>query len=483
MTWLSRIMGWASASADDSTLLPPPEINALLPDIPGGEHNLLPRSAWLAPLQVDIPMWQNSDPSPSTPEHLWVYWGTDEVEHKVLTQPVTPGDRVITVLQTKFIEGQHELKYTVRTSNDEESGSEQLSITIDKTPPFLVNEGPLKFPPAVISGGITEQYLNDNNDQVLAEVPDYLSPKPGDVITWYWSSSPTGSEIAGSRTLVLADIGQSIMLPFAGQLIRDRGDGTRYGFYRIEDRSGNDSPRSLAVQLQVSAQPVPRVLPAPTISEASGNTLNPLNAINGATVVIPAAAVIRPGEKVFVQWAEPGGVGAHRAEVPADQRQYKVPGDRVPQHFGKSIPVYYEVEESGVVEPHVSITRSLTVSRITSGWPTVQCDKVSGSQLDLSSFTGDANFTLDRWSFMAVGQYVNVAVAGLDNNTGNNLTISVLTDYQVPQAGAPINAGSISKTNLMRFRRNHLISVRVEVSFNEKQDYQTFPQLTVTLVD
>ncbi|MFS2161305.1 hypothetical protein ACCD10_28755 [Pseudomonas sp. Pseusp122] len=260
MTWLSRMMGWASASVDDdSALLPPPEINALLPDIPDGEHNLLPRSAWLAPLPVNIPMWQNSNPSPASPEELWVYWGNDEIEHKVLTQPVTPGDRTITVSQIKLSEGSHELRYGVRTSNGEYADSELLTITVDKTPPFLVNEGPLGFPPTVVNGGVTEQYLKDNNDEVLAEVPDYLLPKPGDVLTWYWSTSPTGSDIAGSKTLVLADIGQPIKLSFAGQLIRDSGDGARYGFYRVEDRSGNDSPRSLAVQLQVSAQPIPRV--------------------------------------------------------------------------------------------------------------------------------------------------------------------------------------------------------------------------------
>jgi len=176
-------------------------------------------------------------------------------------------------------------------------------------------------------------------------------------------------------------------------------------------------------------------------------------------------------------------VGCQRAEVQARGGQGQGAGDGVRRHCGKSMAVDYEVEESGVVEPHVSVTRNLAVSRITSGWPTVQCDKVSGSQLDLSSFTGDANFTLERWSFMAAGQYVNVAVAGLEDSTDRNLTIPVLTDYQVPQAGAPIGAGRIAKTELMRFRRDLLIAVQVEVSFNEKQDYQTFPSLTVRLVD
>jgi hypothetical protein len=119
---------------------------------------------------------------------------------------VGSADLIIWVPPQRLSEGLHQLSYKAKTSNAEEANSRILTITIDKTPPILVNEGPLIFPPAVVSGGVTEQYLNDNNDQVLAEVPDYLSPKPGDVITWYWSSSPTGSEIAGSRTLVLADI-------------------------------------------------------------------------------------------------------------------------------------------------------------------------------------------------------------------------------------------------------------------------------------
>ncbi|PYD07129.1 hypothetical protein DND36_33165, partial [Pseudomonas savastanoi pv. glycinea] len=68
--WLERIrILFRSASRRKSSLLAPPIIAELLPDVPGGEPNLLPSSAWLAPLRVDFPMWQNSGPSPGDPEY------------------------------------------------------------------------------------------------------------------------------------------------------------------------------------------------------------------------------------------------------------------------------------------------------------------------------------------------------------------------------------------------------------------------------
>jgi hypothetical protein len=471
--------------SDIDTEYPLPIVGALLPDsIDWDETGLLPADQAYLPLRIEVPPWSSYQPLPGAVVRLRVYLDNDnEIASKIWDEHVPslpPADLLFDVDPGLLLPGNHEVFYRVTNTSDNTGESFKQPITVDLTAPILgANNGQLQFDTI----NVTEQYLKDHGDVLAGRIQSYSGGRPGDVVTWYWSESAfdfDDSDIVSSRILYRGDIGRPVVLPFTGNMIRDRGDGRRYAFYMLKDRAGN-SAESRAIELQVSAQPIPRVLPAPTIKEAPGNILNPSNAINGATVVIPAAAVIRPGEKVFVQWAEPGGVGSHRAEVPAGQREYRVPADRVPQHFGKSIPVFYEVEESGVADPHVSVRRTLAVSTM-SGFPTVQCDKVSGSQLKLSNVTDYANFTLDTWSFMAVGQYVNVTVAGLEDSTGRTLVINVLTDYRVPQAGTPINAGRISKADLMRFRTGMLIEVGAEVSFNEKQDYQRFPSLRPTLV-
>ncbi|MCI3945038.1 hypothetical protein K0038_02072 [Pseudomonas syringae] len=483
--WIKRIsvLLWP-ASTRQRALLAPPLIAELLPDIPGGEPNMLPISAWLAPLRVSFPMWDNSEPSPDSPEYLRVYWNDDLVEERAWTRPVQPDELFIMVAQQRLVEGVHQLHYSVVTANQVQTDSQILTLFIDKTGPVFEDEGALIFPDDIISDGLTAAWFDTHDDTLLAEVPAYFSPSPGDVITWYWSTTPTGSERTGTMTLEASAIGGVINVAFDRQLVLESGDGVRYVSYRLKDRTGNAGPRSLAVALQVSAQPVPRVLPPPRIQEAGGSasfsTLDPENANQGVVVSIPDNAVILPGDTVFVQWADPGTVGSYCTET-ADSRLFRVPSTRIAQHFGKSIPVYYVVVERGVEPLHVSSLHTLTVLKMT-GFPVVQCDRVSGGKLSLGSIAegGQASFTLNSWPFMSTGQFVSIEVTGV-NSADQQITVEVLKDHPVPQVVGTIEAGHISKLDLQRFKVGYQLEVRVRVSFDEKLSWQPFPSLRPTL--
>lgn len=208
-----------------------------------------------------------------------------------------------------------------------------------------------------------------------------------------------------------------------------------------------------------------------------------MSATNGAIVTIPAEADIRPGDLIAVQWAEPGSTGAYRTDQPeaANPLEFRIPAGRIPQHFGKTLPVYYEVTEPSVEEPHVSNSHTLTVSRI-SGFPVVQCDKVSGGRLALSSIAegGRALFTLDSWSFMGTDQFVNLEVRGV-NDAGQLLIVPVLSEHPVPSTDSTMSAGHINKVDLQRFKVGAQLDIRVRVSFDQKLSWQAFPSLTPTL--
>ncbi|QQQ48739.1 hypothetical protein JJQ97_15295 [Pseudomonas syringae] len=484
--WIERIRNlfWP-ASRRKKALLAPPMIAELLPDVPGGEPNLLPSSAWLVPLRVDFPMWQNSGPSPGDPEYLRVYWNDMLLEEKVWTEPVQPVDLFSMIAQQYLIEGQHRLRYSVETANQVQTESETLAFVIDKTAPVFADEGALIFPAEIVSDGLTAAWLDTHGDTLLAEVPAYFSPSAGDLITWYWSSTLTGSEHTGTLTLEASDIGSAIHITFDRQLILESGDGIRYASYRLKDRSGNAGPRALAVSLLVSAQPVPRVLPPPRVQKAAGSAsasmLDPVDAAQGAMVSIPENAVILPGETVRVQWAEPGSVGSFLTEI-ADSRLFRVPPTQIAQHFGKSIPVYYEVFEKSADLPHLSDRHTLSIMGMT-GFPVVQCDKVSGGRLRLNDIAegGYARFTLDSWSFMGTDQFVSVEVHGVSSADNELLIVSVLDEYPVPLVGDKIDAGQISKTDLNRFLIGTQLDVRVRVSFDQTLSWQPFPSLRPTL--
>ncbi|MDU8544824.1 hypothetical protein [Pseudomonas syringae group sp. J248-6] len=487
-TWIERIrILFRPASWRKSVLLAPPLIAELLPDVPGGEPNLLPSSAWLVPLRVDFPMWQNSEPTPSNPEYLRVYWNDVLLDEKVWTEPVQPVDLFIMIAQQRLGEGRHQLRYSVETANQVQTESETLAFVIDKTAPVFADEGALIFPEEIIRDGLTSAWLDSHGDTVLAEVPAYFLPNPGDLVIWYWSSTPTGSERTGTLTLEESDIGSAINIAFDRQLVLESGDGIRYVSYRLKDRSGNSGPRALAVSLLVCAQPVQRVLPPPLVQKASGSayasTLDPVDAYGGAVVSIPENAVIAPGDTVRVQWAEPGSVGSFLTEV-ADSRLFNIPSTQIAQHFGKAIPVYYEVFENSAEPPYRSDQHTLTL-RIPgmTGFPVVQCDKVSGTILSLQDIAegGYARFTLDSWSFMGTDQFVTIDVRGVSGADNELLIVNVLDEYPVPRVDDRIDAGVISKTDLKAFNLGTQLDVRVRVSFDQTLSWQSFPSLRPTL--
>lgn len=470
--------------------LAPPDIIGVLDPVPGGEENLLPANAWLVPLRVEFQLWDDAAPEPAMADTLRLFWKGEKVDEKRLAGPVQEADLWLNVQPSKLDEGVHALYYEVVPWNTPTPRQcVPVNVTIDKTPPLLAADSKLVFPPEVLPPNkLTARYLEQNGDAVAASLPRYTTPRPWDRITWFWGNSPGTQDQGGIIELTDQNYSDPVVITIQADLIQNRGDGWRYVWYQAQDRAGNLSQRSEPVELDVAATPIPRTLPPSSVKQAQGGAssgvLKPLDAVNGVTVVIPPEAVIYDGEGVFVQWAEPGTVGAFRTDIPdpAGSRDYKIPNDRIAQHLGKTIPVNYEVFEPGIAEPHRSNTYSLRFEELT-GLPTVQCDKVSGGKLSLASIAngGYANFTLERWSFMATDQFLTIEVRGVDSS--NQLVrIPVLTEFPVPEVTQTLPAGRISKTDLQRLKIGNALDVRVSVSFDAKQTWKTFPTLTPTLI-
>lgn len=450
------------------------------------ETGLLPACLATSPLRIEVPAWGYT-PKPNERFYLNIFWDEKLLDRRELDGgvPTLPAnDLIFDIPVAQLTQGAHELHYVVVNSDGNSNDSLRQIVTVDVIAPVLnAASGQLEFDTATI----TEQYLNDHDNKVIGIVPVYSGGKAGDVVTWYWSKNAfnfTEADVVSTRILEREEVGKPVALEFGGDMILSRKDGTRYAFYRLRDRAGNLSPYSRPFELEVKAQPAPRVLPPPRVTQATGSaatsTLNPIHAIHGATVTIPDDAVIRAGETVSVQWAEPESVGSYLTSK-EDARTFTIPSTCIAQHFGKSIPVYYEVHESGVADPHVSNTHTLKVLTI-SGFPVVQCDKVSGGRLSLGSIAdgGRALFTLGSWPFMDTSQFITIQVIGLSVG-GQNLTIDVLKESPVPHVADTIDVGHITKTDLQRFKTGGLLEVHTKVSFDEKASWMPFGSLRPTL--
>ncbi|CAI8722495.1 hypothetical protein [Pseudomonas sp. IT-P4] len=490
-----------SAGVSPIPEMPPPEINGLLPEVPGGETNLLPEALTHTDLKVWFTVPLNSHPEVAEETvKLFVDGSQDALVTRRWNQPIEDSDRYLEVPQAwlRNNDGEHLFHYRVTIFNGSSADSFDLPMTLDTQPPLLVTGSTLNFPSEVLPPNpLTARYLEQNNDEVKAGLPDYTSPRPWDRITWYWGLTPNTQEQGGVIELDDTNFSEPLFITIAGQLIRDRGDGFRYVWYQVQDRAGNQSYRSDVVELDVAATPIPRNLPWPAIERAAGSgelqTLDPLLASTGGVVEVPNDAVIYPGEGIRVQWGEPGELGhwiADQAITPG-QLRFSIPMKSVAAYIGKALWVSYGVmDDAGKEWP--SMRRKLQVVNL-SGLPTVQCNGLSGGSLSLRTVAATgAILKLNKWPLMTTDQWILLTMTGVGSG-GQDSVFEVirkraLTDQEVIGGIGGQNNVTVDKAFLNTLRRNAPLTGKVYVSFDGGRTWPptaapNFPLLQLTLID
>lgn len=473
-------------SSQPETALPPPNVIGVLPAVPGGEENLLPKDAWLRPLRVEFGWWDDPAHLPGFADVVQLIWDNDEanpVAEKRYDEshyPDPPPDLWLEVPIARLDEGIHTLYYRLLPWNGSTPNpSVAVTITIDKTPPILAADSKLIFPPEVLPPNqLTARYL-ETEDRVRVFLPPYIMPKVGDVITWYWDRGPSGTTVGGTKTLTVSDYDQPLFIDIEGDWIRAQGDGDRYVWYTVTDRAGNPPNGQSAVErLIVNAQPVPRVLPPPKVVEASGTgwpangTLNPVNATNGVKVILNPTSVIYPDEVPQVKWGNEGTLGYHLADpVTQGAWEYEIPKPFMAPHFGKAIPVNYLFRDNKG-KLHESATYTLTVSQFPKDRLSApQC--AEGSPLSLASVPPEGvSITMIAWPFIAAGQRVMIWVEGQEDSTGQFIVQIVLDRHEVvATTGIVKGQALVPKAFLEKIRLNTSLVVKAYVSFDNGQTW------------
>lgn len=492
------------ARNDIDLLMPAPWTDpAPLADIAGGETNLLHRSAWSDPgnpLKVKFDPWDTSLPSENDPETITVFLGGDEVGSKQWTAPISPGDHFVAISAEKLSPGRHLLTYVMTNWLGTSLASEPFTVTVDKQEPLLNGSNTLIFPAEILppANKLTDVYLKNNDDRVKADVPPYTSPRPWDRITWYWGASPGDLNEGGVIELDDKNYADPVVLEVEGSLIRDRKDGLRYVSYRVHDRAGNPSVYSAFAELDVAATPIPRTLPWPAIEQAAGSgellTFDPLSGTSGAIVVVPEAAVIYPGERVWVQWGEPGSLGASRVEhaITPGQRRYRIEMPSVAAHIGRTLTVDYGVVDAKG-DLHHSVHRRLQVNTLPSNrLKAVSCDNLSGGNLSYKAVAVQgARLTLDTWPLMTTDHWVMITMTGV--GTSGDTVYEAVRRRVVTERETTAGIGfttdvRVPKTFLNSLRRNASLTGKVYVSFDGGKTWPpvaapNFPLLQLTFID
>ncbi|MFJ4145350.1 hypothetical protein [Pseudomonas sp. NPDC089734] len=279
------------------------------PEIPAAlENGILPIEFLDKPVPVKLKVWAGARPG-YTYQLLWN--GMTAGPKKPILAGQQPGDELTLEIPVALLtEGLHKVAY--ETANPESQvmdRSPETSIEVDRTAPGNPQLGPIIFP-AFVDDGLTSDELDTVNNVLKGSIASYNGMKEGDVIRTYWNRIPGPIVMVNKDDMGL----QRVNVDFVRAFLETIGDIEAPVHYTVTDQAGNQSMESEAklVRLQLS---VLLPLPLPGVKEATGDTLDPINAPQGATVQIDTSARLAAGERVTVLWQGPKGSDARERIV------------------------------------------------------------------------------------------------------------------------------------------------------------------------
>ncbi|MCQ2997282.1 hypothetical protein NLO88_20300 [Pseudomonas syringae] len=279
----------ASFLAGDDNLVPPTVEISLNSD------GLLPVSALTTPVIVTFPAWAAIVPNTS----YRLLWDKTPIGiTKLVNEDDKPGDILTLEIPVAALNnGKHSLAYRlVNLENGVQTDSQVSPVEIDRTAPGNPLLAPIIFPGA-IQNGLTSAELEALGNKLPGKIASYSDMKEGDVIRTYWGTVEGPVAIVGRDDMGL----QRVMVDFSREFLENIGDIEVPVFYTVTDLAGNLSVNAQAVQINLQLRVLPE-LPLPAVKEANGDTLDPVNATQGATVVVGALAQLARGDRVEVQW-------------------------------------------------------------------------------------------------------------------------------------------------------------------------------------
>ncbi|MBD1552261.1 hypothetical protein [Pseudomonas typographi] len=465
-----------------------PRIDGLLPADDDGKVNLVPVGLLAASVAVLVPAWSNG-PSPGIgQQRLDLFLGSKRVYQQELEQPFGAQLRC-EVPAAEFIHGVHELRYDVYVYvRDETENSQTLPLTVDRIAPAANGLGELVFPAQVLSGGVTDAWLQSHGDALSATFPSYSEQEVSDQVVWYWDIAGQRQWEAGRARL--DQLSASHTLVFPGELIRERGDGSAQAYYLLRDRAGNESSLAWPVSLRVDAQPVPRVLPAAQVVGATGSgaeqTLKATLALRGATVRVPASAVIQPGEHAVLHWGRPGEAGYRKLDPAIAPGDNPIPVEAVAAYLDGQAQVSYQVIDA---EGQAFDSDALALA-VQADFPlrALDCLELRGKDaLTLGQLpSAGATLYLPAWAMMVAGQTLKVSITGIDAASNQSREAVVVAGRAVAAAevGGNITV-MLPLAALSGFKPQAQADIQGWVSFNGSNEWpraKAFGKLTPKLV-
>ncbi len=298
--------------------------------------------------------------------------------------------------------------------------------------------------------------------------PYSLAVLEGEPLTEEWLASGVNASLPRHELQKLADCGE-FAVHFA---------------VNFNGRSDKDSAKQFPVlSLDIAQEDL--LLVAPTVREAVGSQLTVYNGRDGVTVRV-AYELINPNHAISVCWKRADGSCLPLTSKPGSSDpkyvDFHVPPEAVIRGIGKTVKINYTVTSvcKIVTSPDLDLQISVPVRL-----PTPVVRQATNTILDLGTFAGNANITVEKWWFILPGQRVWLRGVGTRVD-GTVYTINVSLGKQV--TAAEVSAGLnevLIRTELEMLKHNTPLvftcKVTADGSVNESEATE-FPPLELTLI-
>ena len=317
-------------------------------------------------------------------------------------------------------------------------------------------------------GGVFEPVTLPSTGALISLLP-YPGMAASDRILLSWEGLDSkGDPLHGSndQTLELADVDKEFVFVIDKNVYLNVGDGSQLTFSYLVIFSGTGATRNsdeVSYTVKNLTQDIP---PAPSVVEAPGDVLNPMNALAGATLRVRYEGML-DSDIIGINWNGDGDF----PNLPGNQAlgyvDFPIDVPRVAPTVGKTVVAFYSVGRNGGYD--ISLNLSLTVLDFQDPeveLPSPPITEVVNDTLDLGRFATDAHITVVAWPLISAGQkyWINVTGTAVDGSAYSSIVAAGET-----LVADEVNSGisrDFLRTELEKFKSTTILKVKMRVLFD-----------------
>ncbi|MCD5988253.1 hypothetical protein KDX30_10095 [Pseudomonas sp. CDFA 553] len=220
-------------------------------------------------------------------------------------------------------------------------------------------------------------------------------------------------------------------------------------------------------------------IPRPTVIDAPSGSLEPIDALNGATVVV--AYDMQTTDTIGLSWNSLDNLVLPQQGSALGSVTFTIPPSAVAAVIGKTIPVLYSVMRNGVTKPSPQLDLTVrTLSDSVLEAPRILQASADGS-LDVDALTGDAGLRVKPWPFIAAGQRISLRFEGTkEDGTAYNWAHPAWQNFPISSTAEP--STTVALSNLKALKDGSSLTLIFEVSFDGGVTKVLFPIRVLNII-